>query len=54
MVHKLGGIWEEEHPTIAQFPWRMQLVNYVAQFATKEAAERYWAATEKIRTDRNR
>lgn len=54
MKRNLGDIWEEENPVILKHPWRLQLKNYVAQFTTKEAAELYWAVTEKIKTGWNR
>lgn len=45
MTHQLDEIWDcGEQPR----PWRAQMRNYVAQFETKEQAERYVAAIKKI------
>ena len=47
LAHELFDIWEVEE--LVEHPWRVQLVNYVGQFITKEAAERYVAAVKKAR-----
>jgi hypothetical protein len=41
---ELYEIWEVEE--LVEHPWRLQLVNYVGQFLTKEHAERYAAAVK--------
>lgn len=45
--HELFDIWEVEE--LVEYPWRVQLVNYVGQFATKQLAENYVAAVKKAR-----
>jgi len=40
----LYDIWEELNPPVAAAPWRAQMLDYAAQFQTKELAERYVAA----------
>lgn len=49
MKHALYDIWED--PSKHYHPWKLQLVNYVAYFTSKEGAERY-AAT--VRAERKR
>jgi hypothetical protein len=43
---ELYDIWQEEEPAIPELPWRMQLLNYIAQYPSKEAAEKHKAAIE--------
>lgn len=40
----LYSIWQEPTPLKLSLPWRVQLVNYIAQFPTEEAAKRYVVA----------
>jgi hypothetical protein len=47
-MKNLYDIWEVEE--LAEHPWRAQLHNYVAQFATKRLAETYVAAVVRERT----
>jgi hypothetical protein len=47
LARELFDIWEVEE--LVEHPWRVQLVNYVGQFPTKSAAERYVAAVKKAR-----
>ena len=37
----LYEIWTEEEPAIPELSWRLQLINYVAQFPTEEKALEY-------------
>jgi hypothetical protein len=48
METELYHIWEVEE--LVEFPWRVQLHNYVGQFASKRLAEHYVAAVKKERT----
>ena len=51
MSHERFDIWEE-HSTGAltsKLPWRAQLINQVAYFPTKEAAERFVAGVQMAR-----
>lgn len=43
---QLFDIWEKPGVLV---PWRMQLVGYVGQFTTKEAAEKYRDAVKDYR-----
>lgn len=43
---ELYEIWLESNPTIPELPWRMQLINYVAQFPTELKAQEYKAKIE--------
>ena len=43
MARELFDIWEEDGLN----PFRLQLVNYVGQFRSKEAAERYAEAVKR-------
>lgn len=43
---QLYDIWQEEKPVIPELDWRMQLINYVAQYPTQAAAERHKAVIE--------
>lgn len=47
MTHVRYEIWEE--PSTPRHPWRLQLVNYVANFRTREAAEKYAAKVKEYR-----
>lgn len=58
MAHALYDIWEEANadsqssarfPTVFVMPWRVQLVNYVGQFETKESAESFVASVKDYR-----
>lgn len=48
MSHARYDIWEEPNVNIA-FPWRVQMINYVASVSSREAAERLVEATKKYR-----
>ena len=41
--HQLYDIWEDENPPIPAAPWRAQMIDYAAQFQTKELEEKYVA-----------
>lgn len=42
MAHERFEIWEDNTSTVfPQWPWRAEMVNYVARFETREKAERY-------------
>lgn len=41
-----GSIWLEPTPLKLSLPWRAQLVNYIAEFPTEEAAKKYVAAIQ--------
>ena len=50
---ELWEIWEEPKPPegskkkwIPELPWRAQMIDYVAQFPNKAAAERYIATVK--------
>ena len=45
MTHQPNEIWNCGEPLR---PWRAQMKNYIAQFATEEQAKRYVAALKKI------
>jgi hypothetical protein len=45
MDHALYEIWDE--PGTGHFHWKAQMVNYVANFPFKEAAERHIEAVKK-------
>jgi hypothetical protein len=49
MKRELYDIWEDK--TFATRPWLVQLVDYVAHFATEAQAQRYVTA---IKTERKR
>jgi hypothetical protein len=49
MSHALYDVWED--PSKTRHSWKLQLVNYVAYFLSRESAERY-AAT--VRAERKR
>jgi hypothetical protein len=40
--HELWEIWKDED--LARHPWKVQAINYIAYFSSKEAAERQVAA----------
>jgi hypothetical protein len=46
-VAELYAIWEVEE--LVEFPWRVQLHNYIGQFLTRGHAERYIAGIKKAR-----
>lgn len=48
-MHPLFDIWEDKSPLNGKYPWRAQLVKYVAEFSTKAAAERFVEAVKKTR-----
>lgn len=41
MTHERYEIWEQESANDPEYPWRLQLVNYIAEFPSKVAAEQY-------------
>jgi hypothetical protein len=44
MKRALYDIWED--PSKHYHKWKLQLVNYIASFTSKESAERYAAAVQ--------
>lgn len=38
---ELFSIWEEPTPLKLSLPWRVQLMNAIAQFPTEDAAQKY-------------
>jgi hypothetical protein len=40
-MHKLYDVWEEPNPSDPRLPWRGQLVDRAAHFATEEQANKY-------------
>jgi len=48
MKRPLFDIWEDMDD-IGPSPWRVQMINYVAEFTTKTQAEKFVAATERAR-----
>lgn len=44
MKPPFGSIWLEPTPLKVSLPWRAQMVNYIAEFPTEEAAKSYVAA----------
>lgn len=46
MKPALFSIWQEPTPLKLSLPWRVQLVNYIGEFPTEEAAQRYVAAIQ--------
>lgn len=46
MSHERYDIWEDKNSLYPQWPWRAQMVNYVARFMTQEGAERFVTATK--------
>jgi len=41
MNHERFDIWEEPNPENKNLPWRAQMIDYVAEFIVREAAERF-------------
>lgn len=48
MKRALYDIWEEAAPVWPDKPWRVQMVNYVAQFSSFDIAERFIAAIKEF------
>jgi N-acetyl-beta-hexosaminidase len=48
-AHKLYDVWEESNPVDPRLPWRGQLVDRAAHFATKAQAEKYINAVRDYR-----
>ncbi len=48
MKRELFDIWEDTDDT-GPFPWRVQMVNYVAQLRSRPAAESFVESTKKAR-----
>lgn len=46
MPHSRFEIWEENNTQFPLWTWRVQMLNYVARFTTRESAERFVAATK--------
>lgn len=46
MAHVRYEIWEEPTAIHTHMRWRAQMVDYVAQFPSKEFAEKYVAAVQ--------
>ena len=53
MKRELFEIWEDEKPHHPERPYRVQLVNYVGQFANREQAEQFVASTKKARAQKS-
>lgn len=53
MTRKFYEIWKIDD-LLSLLPWRAQMKNYVAQFATEEQAQRYVAALKKIEEQQRR
>jgi len=49
MKPELFSIWEEPTPLKLSLPWRVQLVNYIAQFPTEADAQKYVDSVKKER-----
>jgi hypothetical protein len=46
---KLFEIWEDENPRIPELPWRVQTENYVCQFPTRAACEKWVKSAQEYR-----
>jgi hypothetical protein len=49
MSHERFEIWEETDSAFPQWPWRAQVVNYVARFASRESAESFVKSVKEYR-----
>jgi hypothetical protein len=47
--HKLYDVWEEANPVYPSLPWRGQLLDRAAHFATEEQAQSYVNAVRDYR-----
>lgn len=54
MKPPFGSIWLEPTPLKLSMPWRVQMMNYIAEFPTEEAARKYVAAIIKDAAIRER
>lgn len=49
MKRALFDIWEDASNSSGSYHWRVQLVNYVGSFPTREKAESFIEVTKKLR-----